>query len=117
MAAGLGSRYGGLKQLDRVGPDRETLIDYAVFDARRAGFTRVVFVIREELADAFASFIRRFSTGLDVSCVDELRAVIGGVFERYAACAIAVKTQHAYFRTLAWTERSDDEASRALAVV
>ena len=69
MAAGLGSRYGGLKQLDRVGPDGETLIDYAVFDARRAGFTRVVFVIREELADAFASFIRRFSTGLDVSCV------------------------------------------------
>jgi predicted TIM-barrel fold metal-dependent hydrolase len=56
-------------------------------------------------------------TGLDVSCVDELRAVIGGVFERYGACAIAVKTQHAYFRTLAWTERSDDEASRALAAV
>ena len=56
-------------------------------------------------------------TGLDVSSLDELRAVIGGVFERYAACAIAVKTQHAYFRTLAWTERSDDEASRALAAV
>ena len=56
-------------------------------------------------------------TGLDVGNLDELRAVIDGVFERYAACAIAVKTQHAYFRTLAWTERSDDEASRALAAV
>jgi hypothetical protein len=56
-------------------------------------------------------------TGLDVSSLDELRAVLGGVFERYAACAIAVKTQHAYFRTLAWAERSDDEASRALAPV
>src|SRR5436190_13913263 len=69
MAAGLGSRYGGLKQLDRVGPGGETLIDYAVFDARRAGFTRVVFVIREELTDAFDSLKRRYSADLDVSCV------------------------------------------------
>ena len=49
-------------------------------------------------------------TGLDVSNLDELRAVIGGVFERYAACAIAVKTQHAYFRTLAWTETTKRRA-------
>ena len=69
MAAGLGSRYGGLKQLDRVGPDGETLIEYAVFDARRAGFTRVVFVIREEIADGFTSFIRPFRAALDVTCV------------------------------------------------
>jgi uncharacterized protein len=56
-------------------------------------------------------------TGLDVSSLNEMRAVIGEVFERYAACAIAVKTQHAYFRTLAWRERSDDEASLALTAV
>ena len=53
LAAGLGSRYGGLKQLDPMGPNGEPLLDYAVFDAMRAGFGRVVFVIREELADAF----------------------------------------------------------------
>jgi UTP-glucose-1-phosphate uridylyltransferase len=55
LAAGLGSRYGGLKQIDPVGPSGETLLDYAVFDALRAGFDRVVFVIREDFAEAFRS--------------------------------------------------------------
>jgi len=53
LAAGLGSRYGGLKQLDPVGPDNETIMDYSIFDARRAGFGKVVFVIRKEMEDAF----------------------------------------------------------------
>ena len=53
LAAGLGSRYGGLKQIDPVGPSGETLLDYAVFDALRAGFDRVVFVIRQDFAEAF----------------------------------------------------------------
>jgi len=53
LAAGLGSRYGGLKQLDPVGPDNETIMDYSIFDARRAGFGKVVFVIRKEIEDAF----------------------------------------------------------------
>ena len=53
LAAGMGSRYGGLKQLDAVGPSGETILDYAVFDAIRAGFGRVVFVIRREFEVAF----------------------------------------------------------------
>ncbi len=53
LAAGMGSRYGGLKQLDPVGPGGETILDYAVFDAIRAGFGRVVFVIRRDFAEAF----------------------------------------------------------------
>ena len=53
LAAGMGSRYGGLKQIDPVGPSGETVLDYAVFDAVRAGFKRVVFVIREEFAELF----------------------------------------------------------------
>jgi len=53
LAAGMGSRYGGLKQLDAVGPSGETILDYAVFDAIRAGFGRVVFVIRKEFEEAF----------------------------------------------------------------
>jgi hypothetical protein len=53
MAAGMGSRFGGLKQMAAMGPHGETLLDYAVFDARRAGFDRVVFVIRAEFATAF----------------------------------------------------------------
>src|SRR4051812_5798941 len=53
LAAGMGSRYGGLKQVDPVGPSGETILDYAVFDAIREGFGRVVFVIRKEFEDAF----------------------------------------------------------------
>jgi hypothetical protein len=53
LAAGLGSRYGGLKQIDPVGPSGETLLDYAVFDALRAGFDRMVFVIRRDFERAF----------------------------------------------------------------
>ena len=49
----MGSRYGGLKQLDPVGPAGETVLDYAVFDARRAGFARVVFVIRRDFEEIF----------------------------------------------------------------
>lgn len=53
LAAGLGSRYGGLKQLDPVGPQGQTLMDYSVRDATAAGFTKVVFVIRQDFAGAF----------------------------------------------------------------
>ena len=45
MAAGMGSRYGGLKQLDSVGPNQETIIDYSVYDAIRAGFDKVIFCL------------------------------------------------------------------------
>ena len=48
MAAGMGSRYGGLKQLDPVGPHGQLIIDYSIYDARRAGFDTVVFVIKRE---------------------------------------------------------------------
>ncbi|MBQ9789373.1 MAG: nucleotidyltransferase [Lentisphaeria bacterium] len=53
LAAGMGSRYGGLKQLDAMGPNGETLMDYSVFDAIRAGFTNIVFVIRKDIEAAF----------------------------------------------------------------
>jgi len=53
LAAGMGSRYGGLKQLDPVGPSGETILDYSVFDALRAGFDRVVFVIRRDFEETF----------------------------------------------------------------
>jgi len=53
LAAGMGSRYGGLKQIEPVGPNGETILEYSVFDAIRAGFGKVVFVIRESFADDF----------------------------------------------------------------
>lgn len=57
LAAGMGSRYGGLKQIDPVGPSGETLLDYNIFDARRAGFDRVVFVIRHSIEGDFKAAI------------------------------------------------------------
>lgn len=53
LAAGMGSRYGGLKQIDPFGPSGETILEYSVFDAIRAGFGKVVFVIRQSFADEF----------------------------------------------------------------
>lgn len=70
MAAGIGSRYGGLKQIDPVGPGGEIIIDYALFDAIRAGFGRVVFVIKRELEQVFRERIGAHVEGrLDVHYV------------------------------------------------
>ena len=57
MAAGMGSRYGGLKQLDAIGPSGETIIDYSVYDAIKADFTKVVFIIRKDFEQEFKSKI------------------------------------------------------------
>ncbi len=57
LAAGMGSRYGGLKQLDTVGPSGEAIIDYSIYDAVRAGFNKVVFVIRKDIEADFKQFV------------------------------------------------------------
>ena len=77
LAAGMGSRYGGLKQLDPMGPAGETLLDYSVFDALRAGFDRVVFVIRRDFeaqfrAEVGARFERRVDVGYAFQALDDL---------------------------------------------
>lgn len=67
LAAGMGSRYGGLKQIDPMGPGGETVLDYTVYDAVRAGFGRVLFIIRRDFADAFkASVGGRFEGKIQV---------------------------------------------------
>ncbi len=62
LAAGMGSRYGGIKQIDPFGPNGETIIDYSLYDAIRSGFGKVVFIIREELKE---DFIRLFGPKLE----------------------------------------------------
>lgn len=57
MAAGMGSRYGGLKQIDPVGPSGEIVLDYSVYDAIRSGFGKVVFIIRPDIEDSFKEVI------------------------------------------------------------
>ena len=63
MAAGMGSRYGGLKQLDAIGPNGETIIDYSVYDAVKSGFSKVVFIIRREFEKEFMERISDQYTG------------------------------------------------------
>ena len=70
LAAGIGSRYGGLKQIDPVGPSGEIVVDYSIFDARRAGFDKVIFVIRRDIeADFRAAIGRRIERQIAVDYV------------------------------------------------
>ncbi|NDV47173.1 nucleotidyltransferase [Paludibacter sp. 221] len=70
LAAGMGSRYGGLKQLDGLGPNGETIMDYSIYDAIKAGFGKVVFVIRKSFEDDFRSIIvEKFKNMIDVEVV------------------------------------------------
>ena len=71
LAAGMGSRYGALKQMDGVGPNNEAIIDYSIYDAIRAGFGKVVFVIRHSFADAFTAVFNaeRFGGKIEVEIV------------------------------------------------
>ena len=80
LAAGMGSRYGGLKQMDGVGPNGETLLDYSVFDAVRSGFSRVVFVIRREFEEDFRERVGRcFEDRIEVAyAFQQLNDLPGG---------------------------------------
>lgn len=81
LAAGMGSRYGGMKQLEPVGPGGATLMDYSVHDAILAGFHRVVFVIRPNMEEAFGAFAAaRFGRRIEVATAHQrLEAVPPGV--------------------------------------
>ncbi|MFO7657126.1 MAG: sugar phosphate nucleotidyltransferase [Bacteroidales bacterium] len=70
LAAGMGSRYGSLKQIDQLGPTGERIIDYSVFDAKRSGFGKVVFVIRKDIEKDFKEvFIKKLSGQIEVDYV------------------------------------------------
>lgn len=81
LAAGIGSRYGGLKQIDTIGPSGETIIDYSIFDAIRAGFGKVVFVIRENIESEFKShFSNKFGGQIEVDyALQEINRVPEGL--------------------------------------
>ncbi len=80
LAAGIGSRYGGLKQMDAFGPNGETIIDYSIYDALHVGFDKVVFVIRRELENDFKEvFVNKFGDKIEIKFVfQELTDVPAG---------------------------------------
>ena len=64
MAAGLGSRYGGSKQVDGIGPHNEILMEYSIYDALRAGFSKVVFIIKPEMRELVETLCGRRVAGM-----------------------------------------------------
>lgn len=96
LAAGMGSRYGGLKQLDPMGPHGETVMDYAIFDALRAGFGRVVFVIRRDFEQDFQQqVLSRYAGRIDAQyCFQDMDVLPGG-FTRPAERTKPWGTTHA----------------------
>ena len=81
LAAGMGSRYGGLKQIDTLGPNGETIIDYSIYDAIRAGFGKVVMVIRKNIEEEFKQvFFKKYSGKIEIEYVlQEIDYVPDGV--------------------------------------
>ena len=63
LAAGMGSRYGGLKQMDGLGPSGETIIDYSIYDAVNAGFGKVVYIVREYFLEQFKQTVKEKYSG------------------------------------------------------
>jgi UTP-glucose-1-phosphate uridylyltransferase len=80
LAAGMGSRYGSLKQVDKLGPSGETITDYSIYDAIRAGFGKVVFVIRKSIEADFKEVFSKFSDKIEIEYVfQELDNVPAGI--------------------------------------
>lgn len=67
LAAGMGSRYGGLKQIDGLGPNEEPIIEYSIYDAIQSGFGKIVFVIRKEFDEAFRSRFSKFEEMIEIA--------------------------------------------------
>jgi len=80
LAAGMGSRYGSLKQVDKLGPSGETIIDYSIYDAIRAGFGKIVFVIRKSIEADFKEVFNKFNDRIQVDYVfQELENIPEGI--------------------------------------
>ena len=100
LAAGMGSRYGGLKQMEAFGPHGENIIDYSIYDAILAGFGKVVFVIREQFEQAFREFFSgKFEDKIEVTYVCQELDVLPGVFKAPAERTKPWGTGHAVWVT------------------
>lgn len=81
MAAGMGSRFGSLKQITPLGPHQKALLHYTIYDAVHAGFDKIVFIIRESFAQEFKDFVGKYSEGLveTAYCYQEMDKLPGGM--------------------------------------
>ena len=96
LAAGIGSRYGGLKQLDGVGPNGETIMDYSIYDAIHSGFGKVVFVIRKDFEDDFRTIIlSKYENHIPVDTVFQSLDILPAGFQIPAGRTKPWGTNHA----------------------
>ena len=80
LAAGMGSRYGGLKQIDGIGPNDEPIIEYSIYDAIKCGFGKIVFVIRKEFDQAFRDRFDKFKNKITIKYVyQEVNPKVEGI--------------------------------------
>lgn len=121
MAAGMGSRFGGLKQMEPIGPNGEVLLDFSVFDAKKAGFNKVVFIIKEEIEKDFKEIVGKKIEKVidveyvmqDVSILPEGRKKPFGTTHAILCCKDTVKEPFAvinaddYYGANAFTEIHD----------
>ena len=96
LAAGMGSRYGGLKQMDPFGPSGETIIDYSIYDAKKAGFGKVVFVVRKTFKKDFEKYFRdRIGDHIEMEFVEQELYKVPAASEYLAAREKPWGTAHA----------------------
>ena len=80
LAAGMGSRYGGLKQIDGIGPNEEPIIEYSIYDAINSGFGKIVFVIRREFEEAFRTRFDKFANKIQIKyAYQEVNVKVAGI--------------------------------------
>ena len=80
LAAGMGSRYGGLKQIDGIGPNEEPIIEYSIYDAINSGFGKIVFVIRKEFDEAFRKRFDKFNDKITIKyAYQEVNPLVQGI--------------------------------------
>ena len=98
LAAGMGSRFGGVKQIEGVGPNGEALIDYSLYDALQSGFRRIVFVVREEIrGDVEEFFAGKIPDDVNVSFVNQRLDDLPGTYNPPAARVKPWGTAHAVY--------------------
>ena len=96
MAAGMGSRFGSLKQITPLGPHQKALLHYTIYDAVHAGFDKIVFVIRESFAKEFIDFVGKYAEGLveTAYCYQSMDKLPGGMPPPPVRCSQGMNLPH-----------------------
>ena len=104
LAAGMGNRFGGLKQLTGVGPNGETLLEYGVYDAFQSGVRKVIFIVRRSFETEFRQVVvNRFADYMEVECVyQEINDLPSSFSHLRKGSVLGVQVMHYFLRVMLW---------------